>query len=111
MTTIAMTRSCAGAVLCLFLIGTASGAADLRVLQKDKAFSQARVSIRAGDTIIFVNADTVAHNIYSMSRGLEFEIRTQLPGQTDSVQFARPGVAEVQCAIHPRMTLVVNVAP
>lgn len=83
--------------------------AGIVVTQKDRAFSVKEIQVQVGEDITFINADPVTHNIYSLSKGLEFEIKTQAPGQTDNIRFPRAGVAEVLCAIHPKMRLLVRV--
>ena len=88
----------------------AAWAGDTRVFQKDKVFSQESVRVRVGDTVTFVNADTVTHNVYSVTRGCEFELQTQTPGNSTAVPFPRACTAQVQCAIHPKMKLTVDVA-
>ena len=85
-------------------------AADVTVVQKNKAFSARSVDIKAGDRVVFMNEDSVTHNVYSVTKGLEFEIKTQEPGKSDAVQFDRTGVAVVECAIHPKMKVDVRVA-
>lgn len=92
----------------VFIPGARAG--DRRVLQKDKAFSEQSVRIRAGDTVTFVNADSVTHNVYSVTKGCEFELQTQTPGNSTAVPFPRACTAQVQCAIHPKMKLTVDVA-
>jgi plastocyanin len=87
----------------------AIAAATIRVSQKNQQFSVSRLEIKAGDRVIFVNDDNVTHNVYSETQGLEFEIELQPPGRADTVQFSRPGIAEVRCAIHPGMKLTVEV--
>ena len=84
-------------------------AGDAVVIQKDKSFDQSEIHIRSGDRIVFQNRDTVVHNIYSTTPGFEFEIKTQLPGQNGEEKFVGAGQAEVRCAIHPQMKMVVNV--
>jgi plastocyanin len=93
----------------LFIPGARAG--DTRILQKDKAFSEQSLRIRAGDTVTFVNADTVTHNVYSVTKGCEFELQTQPPGDSSAVPFHRVCTAQVQCAIHPKMKLTVEVMP
>jgi plastocyanin len=88
-----------------------SAAEDLVIVQKDKQFSEQRVVIRAGDRLVFRNEDTVSHNVFSRSPGAEFEVEVQLPGQETPISFAKPGAAEVRCAIHPNMKLLVTVEP
>jgi plastocyanin len=91
-------------------IGQSAFAADITVVQKNKTFSTQQVQVKVGDRIVFMNEDSVTHNVYSLTKGLEFEIKTQEPGKSDAVKFDRPGVAVVECAIHPKMKVNVQVA-
>ena len=83
-------------------------AADFTVTQRNKAFSVRQITITVRDRITFVNGDSVNHNLYSETKGSEFEI-LQHPGRSDTVRFPQPGTVEVQCAIHPVMRLEVQV--
>jgi plastocyanin len=87
----------------------ASQASDVVVVQKEKAFNVTSINVRSGDRVIFRNDDQVVHNVYSTTPGFEFEIKTQLPGQTSEQRFKGEGEAEVRCAIHPQMKLKVHV--
>ncbi len=87
-----------------------STAADFTVVQKDKAFSVRELTVKVGDQVTFVNNDTVNHNVYSETKGLEFDF-VQRPGRADTVRFAQPGVAEASCGIHPVMKLQIQVRP
>jgi plastocyanin len=91
-------------------IGHSALAADVTVAQKNKTFSTQQVQLKVGDRVVFLNEDSVTHNVYSLTKGLEFEIKTQEPGKSDAVKFDRPGVALVECAIHPKMKVNVQVA-
>ncbi len=86
-----------------------SAAADHSILQKDRAFSQSEVTIRVGDTVTFKNQDEFVHNVFSSTAGMEFDIRRQNPGGQSTIPFSKAGTAEVRCAIHPRMKLLVKV--
>ena len=86
-----------------------AAASDVTVIQRSREFSLRQLTIDAGDRVTFINNDTVTHNVYSETKGSEFEIELQPPGRTDSVRFSRPGVVEVKCAIHPNMKLRVDV--
>jgi plastocyanin len=77
--------------------------------QKDKAFVEEEVTIKAGDSITFVNNDSVTHNVYSRSKGNKFDSGAQAPNQSMTQVFSSPGKVQVRCAIHPRMKLTVNV--
>src|SRR5882724_10348101 len=78
------------------------------VIQKDRAFSVAEITIKPGDYLRFKNDDDVTHNVFSMSPNMQFDIRRQAPGKSSDVQFSKEGTAEVRCAIHPRMKLIVT---
>ena len=81
----------------------------IEVSQKDKVFSPAELSIKAGDKVSFANNDEVSHNVYCRSGDFSFNIGAQEPGQTHIVQFTKPGKFLVRCAVHINMKLVVNV--
>ena len=86
-------------------------AADFKVVQRNQEFSVRDLEVRVGDRITFVNGDNVTHNVYSETKGMEFEIELQPPGRSDTISFARPGTVEVRCAIHSAMKLRVEVKP
>lgn len=86
-------------------------AADYTVFQKDKAFSSAAITIKPGDRVTFTNADGITHNVYSVTKGHEFDLKTQAPGQSNTVPFPKTGSLDVECAIHPKMRLKLNVVP
>lgn len=104
-----MTKLIAAAACAVLALAGGAAAEDAVIVQKDKSFSQDEVVLRAGERIVFSNQDSVTHNLFSRSPGLAFEVKVQLPGQDTPVTFARPGEAEVRCAIHPEMKLRVVV--
>lgn len=77
--------------------------------QKDRKFSMTEVTIKPGESITFQNSDEVAHNVFSVTPNLEFEIRRQAPGEKSTIVFPKEGVVEVRCSIHPRMKMLVTV--
>ncbi|MEP6536300.1 MAG: plastocyanin/azurin family copper-binding protein [Bryobacteraceae bacterium] len=94
----------------LIALGLVGAAADSHtVVQKNRLFSQKEITLHTGDSIDFQNADEVTHNVFSMTPGMEFEIRRQLPGASSSIVFSKEGTAEVRCSIHPKMKLLVHV--
>ena len=97
-------RFAAAGAIALVAAGMA-GAADFTVVQKNREFSVAEIEVRVGDRIVFFNIDSVTHNVYSETKGAEFEIELQPPGRSDSVRFSNPGPVDVSCAIHPSMRL------
>jgi plastocyanin len=88
--------------LALALTGTPTAfAADHVVVQRNKAFAVTRLSVEVGDTVTFLNLDDVPHNDTGMV----------MKGGSKAITFARPGAVEVECAVHPGMTLAVDVRP
>lgn len=96
------------AVGLLIATGTVANAAEVVITQKAKKFDKKKVTISKGDTIKFVNADTIAHNIHSRGAG-KFDLGAQKAGTTMSHVFAADGTFKIRCAIHPKMKLKVKV--
>lgn len=82
---------------------------DVRVGQAGKAFTPGEVAISPGDQVIFVNDDTIDHNVFSRSEGAKFNLKLQKPGEEKARTFETPGRHTVRCAIHPKMRLTVVV--
>ena len=77
--------------------------------QQGRAFSAENVTIKKGESLTFLNDDTVPHNIMSTSKGNEFNLGSQAPGTSTDVTFKEAGDVQVICAIHPRMKMTVKV--
>lgn len=90
-------------------LSTGALAANLAIGQKGRLFSPDSVTIKKGETLTFVNDDTVPHNIYSASKGNEFNLGSQPPGASTNVTFSEVGETQVMCAIHPRMKMTLKV--
>ncbi len=84
-------------------------AAEYTITQKGKQFSERTLSAQVGDTVVFVNDDKFAHNIYSDTPGIEFDFRKQMPGDKDILVLGKAVVFDVKCAIHPRMKMTISV--
>lgn len=95
-----------------FLAGAAvaAAAAERTIGQKGKVFSVTDVTIKKGDTLVFMNDDNVAHNIFSASPGNDFNLGSQAPGNSIPVTFDKSGDVDIMCAIHPLMKMKVKVA-
>lgn len=85
-------------------------AANLTIMQKGRMFSSENVTIKKGETLTFLNDDSVPHNIMSASQGNEFNLGSQPPGASTDVTFKVAGEVQVICAIHPRMKMMVKVS-
>lgn len=88
-----------------------ASAAEHVVAQKSKSFSVKRLKMKVGDSIKFVNEDSFAHNVFSLSPAKSFDTGSFGSGQTKVVVFDKPGKVEVECAVHPDMRLDVEVEP
>jgi len=104
--TTAMLVTCA-----LIAAAHAALADDVRVVQRDKRFSAAKVTVKSGDLVTFVNNDEAMHNVYSFTQGFNFDLGGQDPGEETTVRLSRPGVVDVRCAIHPKMKMQITVEP
>lgn len=104
-----MKRICTMAALAAFG-AQALASAEHTVLQQSKAFDKKELNIKVGDKLVFKNEDPFVHNIFSLSKPKPFDLGTFGKGQARDVVFAQEGTYEIECAIHPEMTLTVKVA-
>ena len=98
----------------ILLMPTITRAEEVVVSQTNKTFMMKGVkvenmTIKAGDTISFLNGDPFFHNIFSLSDLKTFDLGSYPKGQSKSVTFDKPGQADIECAIHPQMLLKVEV--
>ena len=84
-------------------------AAEFEVLQKDKKFSMKKLAVKVGDSVSFKNEDPFSHNVFSLSDGKTFDLGSYPQGQAKKVTFDKPGVIDVECAIHPDMIIKIEV--
>jgi plastocyanin len=102
-------RLALGSMLVAAIAALSAHAGEVVIGQKDKTFSEQKITIKKGDTLVFVNDDNVAHNVFSRSEGFKFNLKIQKPGERTRVPMPTAGTAIVHCAIHPRMELEVIV--
>ncbi len=95
-------------LLCAWGIALAAGS-SVEVSQKGKAFSKSSLTIKVGDSVRFVNDDSVTHNVFAVGENFSFNLKKQPPGTASNVTFPREGKYECRCAIHPNMKLEVIV--
>jgi plastocyanin len=91
-------------------LGTAALADEALVKQQDKKFSATALKLKVGDTIVFQNNDAFVHNIFSLSDAQSFDLGTFSKGETRKIKLDKPGKVEIECAVHPEMKMVVEVA-
>ncbi len=95
----------------VILAGLSAGAlaATEVIHQQGRVFSSESFSIKKGESVTFLNDDSVPHNILSTSKGNEFNLGSQSPGSSTDVSFKEAGDVQVICAIHPRMKMMIKV--
>jgi len=94
----------------IFVVNVAY-AETFEIAQKNKSFSQAELTIKVGDTVNFPNKDPFFHNVYSLSAAKSFELGSYPAGESRNIAFDAIGEVDIECAIHPRMKLVITVTP
>ncbi|NKB19464.1 MAG: hypothetical protein GKS01_02865 [Alphaproteobacteria bacterium] len=100
----------ASAVATLFVVaGATPVSAEVVITQKAKKFDKKKISIKKGESVKFVNADSIAHNIHSRSSNGKFDLGVSKPGTSTSKVFDKAGKFKVRCAIHPKMKITVKV--
>lgn len=82
-----------------------------RVVQAAGRFEPRVLVVEAGTTVEFENRDRVFHRPFSVSPTTRFTLGPTRPGEIRTSSFARAGVVEVFCELHPREVLYVVVVP
>ena len=83
------------------MVTTAAAPADVIVYQKGRTFSLATLSLTPGQQVIFINDDTVAHNVMSTARENTFDLGLQMPNTAIPVSFTGTGIVPVDCGFIP----------
>jgi plastocyanin len=76
---------------------------------KNKVFNPSNVAIKVGNTVTWVNNDTITHNIVSDES--IFSSGPQAPSGYYSFKFTHIGVYTYHCSIHPEMKGKITVLP
>jgi plastocyanin len=76
---------------------------------KDKRYTPAVMSIRAGDKVNFHNRDGIKHNVFSSSGNNAFDLGTYGLGVTQGVNLKNPGIVKVYCNIHAEMAAFISI--
>ena len=79
--------------------------------QRQRRFEPEVVAVPVGSTVSFPNSDPIFHNVFSLSKAKEFDLGNYKQGEARSVTFARPGVVQVNCHLHPNMSAAIVVTP
>jgi plastocyanin len=79
------------------------------VNQKNKAFLQKKLVVKVGDSVKFMNDDPFAHNVFSLSEAKSFDLGSYGTGLGKAVVMDKPGIVDVECAVHPDMKMTIEV--
>jgi plastocyanin len=80
-----------------------------RMIQVDETFSPRVVAITRGSTVEFPNSDPYFHNVFSLSRGANFDLGRYPRGQSRTRVFAQAGLVKVYCHLHSHMSASIMV--
>jgi plastocyanin len=80
------------------------------VMQQKTFLPHVRV-VGTGGTVEWPNRDPFSHNVFSNTPGGSFDLGLYPRGESRGATFRRPGVYEVFCNIHPRMSAYVVAVP
>ncbi|MGH1349348.1 MAG: cupredoxin domain-containing protein [Methyloligellaceae bacterium] len=101
-------RSLTFFVIALFL-GAGFALADEHIVdQKRLRFTPNKITIKAGDTIVFKNSDRTAHQITAKA-GMTANSPLLPPKKDFKLDFPAAGTFTIGCHIHPRMKLEITV--
>ncbi|MDK1492452.1 cupredoxin domain-containing protein [Sinorhizobium sp. 7-81] len=103
------------AVILLILAGTllasVSHAGEHHIGMAGTAYAPAMVEAKVGDTLVFANDDTQAHNVLIATVGFSTDLGKQDPGSQTTLAVRKSGTFDVECAIHEGMHARVVVRP
>lgn len=98
-----------GILLGIPLGAIAVGSEIHQVVQVERKFQTAAITVTHGDLLRFANHDPYVHQIYVDTRNFAFESDLQPPNELVELRFPTAGVYQVMCHIHPTMRLTVTV--
>src|SRR5688572_3804546 len=103
-------RSPLAALVMLFITSAAHGA-EHEIRMAGSHYRPALVEARVGDTLVFLNDDLEAHNVFVPTVALSTDLGKQDPAQPARLLLTRPGTFDVECVFHASMTSRVVVYP
>ena len=84
----------------------------VEIKQEGRQFSPRVAVVQTGTNLVFPNMDSVYHNVFSSSPRNSFDLGTYQAGDKPrSVTVNGPGVVEIFCNIHQKMSAKVLVVP
>jgi plastocyanin len=96
------------ALLSIAAMAVPAQAATIQIVMENLVISPAEASLKAGDTIEWINKDVFAHT--ATARNGDFDV-TIAPKKTVTSVVKKPGTVEYYCRFHPNMKAVLTIAP
>ncbi|RKP44497.1 hypothetical protein D7Z26_26675 [Cohnella endophytica] len=87
--------------------GSEGNDSPLTIVIDKAAFMPKKLTIRKGQTVTWINQDTMSHTVYDL--GDSFSSRDLPPNQSYSHLFDQPGTYTYYCSIHPSMVAEIEV--
>jgi plastocyanin len=92
--------------------GPQGGHKAIEIKQEGRQFSPRVAVVQSGTNVTFPNLDSVYHNVFSNSPRNTFDLGTYQAGdKARSVTVTGPGVVEVFCNLHQKMSAKILVVP
>ena len=92
----------AGLVAATIAAASPARAAETQVKIDNFTFNPKQVTVKAGDTVTWVNGDDIPHTV--TSKTLLFRSKALDTDDKFSYTFAKPGTYVYFCSLHPMMT-------
>lgn len=92
----------------LALCAPAAWSTKIGVTTAGQAYAPAEIMASVGDTLVFVNDDGVAHNLFVPTAGRAPDLGKQDPGAEAQLTLRRAGRFEAECVPHESMLTVVE---
>src|SRR5262249_26172976 len=84
----------------------------IEIRQEGKQFSPRVAVVQTGTTVYFPNFDAIYHNVFSSSARNSFDLGSYRAGEKPrSVTLTAPGVVDVFCNMHQKMSAAILVVP
>jgi plastocyanin len=96
------------ALLALAALAVPAHAATIQIVMENLVFSPAEASVKAGDTIEWINKDVFAHT--ATAGNGDFDVMMP-PKKTVTSVVRKAGTIEYYCRFHPNMKAVLKVEP
>lgn len=92
--------------------GPAASHKGIEIRQEGRQFSPRVAVVQSGTNVVFPNFDSVYHNVFSNSPRNTFDLGTYQSGdKARSVTVTGPGVVEIFCNLHQKMSAKILVVP